>query len=72
MLVVGPAHSHEVWIKGRLAGSLVPARSVPLTHRREWPALTDLGLLPRRLRMVVDDLTNDHFAQLGSSQRAGR
>jgi hypothetical protein len=25
MLAVGPAHSHEVWIKGRLAGSLVPA-----------------------------------------------
>jgi hypothetical protein len=25
MLVVDSAHSHEVWIKGRLAGSLVPA-----------------------------------------------
>jgi hypothetical protein len=25
MLAVGPAHSHEVWIKGRFAGSLVPA-----------------------------------------------
>jgi hypothetical protein len=40
MLLVGPAHSHEVWIKGWLAGSLVPAfrpahipRGVASAHR---------------------------------------
>ena len=69
---MGPAHSHEVWgSRGGSRGVWSP-RSAPLTHRGESPPLTDLGPLPRPLRMVVDDLTNFYFAQPGSSQKAGR
>lgn len=50
MLVVDSAHSHEVWVKGRLAGSLVPA--LRPAHGGSSAAAPVLALVSLRARPV--------------------